>query len=184
MRIVPGGLGTTYIHERFRSAWRVPFRAVRSLLRAQVRAAAALHGWRLRALQPQGMILELLAEGCGAADHAGATASATGPSSTTTTRFSRWPKSTPISPICRRCRTSRGQRSGRGCAASGNEAAQTHFEGDFRGRKVYLCGPLVMIDARLDPDAGGACSRTTSTSRSSFSAADAQQVRSPLFKRI
>ena len=86
--------------------------------------------------------------------------------------------------MCRRCRTSPRTATGRGCAAFVHEAAQTHFEGDFRGRKAYLCGPPVMIDACISTLMQGRLFENDIYIEKFFSAADAQQVRSPLFKRI
>ena len=48
--------------------------------------------------------------------------------------------------LCWRCRTSPRTATGRGCAALCTRRRRP-TEGDFRGRKAYLCGPPVMIDA-------------------------------------
>ncbi|MCL2656279.1 MAG: 2Fe-2S iron-sulfur cluster-binding protein [Betaproteobacteria bacterium] len=71
-----------------------------------------------------------------------------------------------------------------GLRAYVHEAAQAHFGGDFRGHKAYLCGPPPMIDACITTLMRGRLFENDIYTEKFFSAADAQQVRSPLFKRI
>lgn len=65
-----------------------------------------------------------------------------------------------------------------------HEAARSHFDGDFRGVKAYLCGPPLMIDACITTLMQGRLFERDIFTEKFFSAADVQQVRSPLFKRI
>ena len=65
-----------------------------------------------------------------------------------------------------------------------HEAAKVHFDNDFRGNKAYLCGPPVMIDACITTLMQGRLFERDIYTEKFFSAADAQQVRSPLFKRV
>ncbi len=65
-----------------------------------------------------------------------------------------------------------------------HEAAKAHFDNDFRGRKAYLCGPPVMIEACISTLMQGRLFERDIYTEKFFSAADAQQVRSPLFKRV
>ncbi len=65
-----------------------------------------------------------------------------------------------------------------------HEAAKAHFNNDFRGQKAYLCGPPIMIDACITALMQGRLFERDITTEKFFSAADAQQVRSPLFKKI
>jgi phenol hydroxylase P5 protein len=65
-----------------------------------------------------------------------------------------------------------------------HEAAKAHFGNDFRGHKAYLCGPPVMIDACITTLMQGRLFERDIYSEKFFSAADAQQVRSPLFRKI
>ena len=65
-----------------------------------------------------------------------------------------------------------------------HEAAKAYFDNDFRGHKAYLCGPPVMIDACITTLMQGRLFERDIYMEKFFSAADAQQVRSPLFKRI
>ena len=65
-----------------------------------------------------------------------------------------------------------------------HEAAKAHFGNDFRGHKAYLCGPPLMIDACISTLMQGRLFERDIYTEKFISAADAQQVRSPLFKKI
>ena len=65
-----------------------------------------------------------------------------------------------------------------------HEAAKAGFDNDFRGHKAYLCGPPAMIDACITTLMQGRLFENDIFTEKFFSAADAQQVRSPLFRRI
>ncbi len=65
-----------------------------------------------------------------------------------------------------------------------HEAAKAHFANDFRGRKAYLCGPPVMIEACIATLMQGRLFERDIYTEKFFSAADAGQQRSPLFKRV
>ncbi len=65
-----------------------------------------------------------------------------------------------------------------------HDAAKAHFNNDFRGHKAYLCGPPMMIDACITTLMQGRLFERDIYTEKFISAADAQQVRSPLFKKI
>ena len=65
-----------------------------------------------------------------------------------------------------------------------HDAAKAHFDNDFRGRKAYLCGPPIMIEACITTLMQGRLFEHDIYTEKFFSAADAQQVRSPLFKKV
>jgi phenol hydroxylase P5 protein len=65
-----------------------------------------------------------------------------------------------------------------------HEAAKAHFDNDFRGHKAYLCGPPLMIDACINTLMQGRLFERDIYTEKFISAADAQQVRSPLFRSI
>lgn len=65
-----------------------------------------------------------------------------------------------------------------------HDAAKAHFKDDFRGHKAYLCGPPKMIDACITSLMQGRLFENDIYTEKFLSAADAQQVRSPLFKKI
>lgn len=65
-----------------------------------------------------------------------------------------------------------------------HDAAKAAFNNDFRGNKAYLCGPPLMIDACITTLMQGRLFERDIYTEKFISAADAQQVRSPLFKAI
>lgn len=65
-----------------------------------------------------------------------------------------------------------------------HEAATAHFNNDFRGHKAYLCGPPLMIDACIGALMQGRLFEKDIYTEKFLSAADAQQVRSPLFRKL
>lgn len=65
-----------------------------------------------------------------------------------------------------------------------HEAARAHFEGNFAGRKAYLCGPPPMVEACISTLMQGRLFERDIYTEKFISAADAQGPRSPLFKRV
>jgi len=65
-----------------------------------------------------------------------------------------------------------------------HDAAKAHFDNDFRGHKAYLCGPPLMIESCISTLMQGRLFERDIYTEKFISAADAQQVRSPLFKAI
>ncbi len=65
-----------------------------------------------------------------------------------------------------------------------HEAAKAHFSNDFRGCKAYLCGPPMMIEACIATLMQGRLFERDIYTEKFISAADAQQVRSPLFRKL
>ena len=67
-----------------------------------------------------------------------------------------------------------------------HEAAQAHFNGDFRGRKAYLCGPPPMIEGCIRTLMQGRLFERDIYTERFLSSADAaaSNTRSPLFKSI
>ncbi|MEI7431318.1 MAG: phenol 2-monooxygenase domain-containing protein [Betaproteobacteria bacterium] len=65
-----------------------------------------------------------------------------------------------------------------------HDAAKEKFNNDFRGHKAYLCGPPIMIESCITTLMQGRLFERDIYTEKFFSAADAQQVRSPLFKRV
>ena len=65
-----------------------------------------------------------------------------------------------------------------------HEAAKAHCGGSFAGRKAYLCGPPVMVEACIGALMQGRLFERDIYTEKFISAADAQQTRSPLFHTI
>ncbi|WP_217126068.1 NADH:ubiquinone reductase (Na(+)-transporting) subunit F [Hydrogenophilus thiooxidans] len=65
-----------------------------------------------------------------------------------------------------------------------HEVAKKVFNGQFSGMQAYLCGPPLMIDACITTLMQGRLFEADIFFEKFISAADAQQVRSPLFRKI
>lgn len=65
-----------------------------------------------------------------------------------------------------------------------HEAAIRHFQGVFTGHKAYLCGPPVMIEACITALMKGRLFERDIYFEKFISAADVQRLRSPLFRKI
>lgn len=65
-----------------------------------------------------------------------------------------------------------------------HDVAKAHFEGNFAGRKTYLCGPPMMIEACLATLMQGRLYERDIYTEKFLSAADTNTQRSPLFKRV
>ncbi len=65
-----------------------------------------------------------------------------------------------------------------------HDAAKARFDNDFRGHEAYVCGPPLMIDACITTLIQGRLFERDINTETFISAADAQPVRSPLFKAI
>lgn len=185
VRIVPGGQGTTYIHERLTVGERIsitgPYGRFFVKKSAQLPMLFMAGGSGLSS--PRSMILDLLTEGCTlpitlihgqrsgaelyyheeflalAAQHTHFTYV---PVLSNEPADSGWP----------------------GLRGYVHEAAKIHFANDFRGYKAYLCGPPQMIDACINTLMQGRLFERDIYTEKFISAADAQQVRSPLFRSI
>lgn len=185
VRIVPGGQGTTYIHERLTVGERIsitgPYGRFFVKKSAQLPMLFMAGGSGLSS--PRSMILDLLTEGCTLpitlihgqrsraelyyheeflaldAQHTHFTYV---PVLSNEPADSGWP----------------------GLRGYVHEAAKIHFANDFRGHKAYLCGPPQMIDACINTLMQGRLFERDIYTEKFISAADAQQVRSPLFRSI
>jgi phenol/toluene 2-monooxygenase (NADH) P5/A5 len=65
-----------------------------------------------------------------------------------------------------------------------HDAAKAHFNGNFAGVKAYLCGPPPMIEACIGTLMQGRLFERDIYTEKFLSAADTNQPRSPLFKRV
>jgi len=65
-----------------------------------------------------------------------------------------------------------------------HEAARDHFNGDFSGHKAYLCGPPAMVEACLGSLMQGRLYERDIYTEKFITAADASKPRSAFFKRV
>lgn len=185
IRIVPGGKGTTWIHESLRAGDSIRFSGPygRFFVRKSAQVPTIFMAGGSGLSSPRSMILDLLEAGSElpitlvygartrdelyyheafealAREHANFIYV---PALSSEPADSAWP----------------------GFRGFVHEAAKAHFDNDFRGHKAYLCGPPVMIDACINTLMQGRLFENDIYTEKFFSAADAQQVRSPLFKKI
>jgi len=185
VRIVPGGLGTAYVHEKMKVGERVgitgPYGRFFVKKSADVPVIFMAGGSGLSS--PRSMILDLLAEGFAkpitlvygqrnreelyyhdeflalANKHA---------NFSYVPALSHEPDGSDWS----------------GFRGFVHEAAKVHFDNDFRGHKAYLCGPPLMIEACIATLMQGRLFERDIYTEKFISAADAQQVRSPLFRAL
>jgi phenol hydroxylase P5 protein len=185
VRRVPGGAGTAYIHEQLATG--NPITLTGPYGRFFVRKSAALPmiffagGSGLSS--PRSMILDLLAEGCtlpitlinGQRNlselyyHAEFEA------------LAREHANFRYIPVLSDEPAESGWQGARGFA---HEAAVEAFGNDFRRHKAYLCGPPLMIEACISALMQGRLFERDIYTEKFLSAADAQQVRSPLFRAL
>ncbi|PWR23178.1 NADH:ubiquinone reductase (Na(+)-transporting) subunit F [Zavarzinia compransoris] len=185
IRIVPGGKGTTYVHESLKVGDRIGFSGPygRFFVRKSADVPLIFMAGGSGLSSPRSMILDLLAEGFDkpitlvygqrnraelyyhqdflelAARHAHFTYV---PALSDEPAASDWA----------------------GFRGFVHDAAKAHFDNDFRGHKAYLCGPPLMIEACIGTLMKGRLFERDVYTEKFLSAADAQQVRSPLFKAI
>ena len=185
IRIVPGGQGTTYVHERLQVGDPIrisgPYGRFFVKKSAQVPVLFMAGGSGLSS--PRSMILDLLGEGFDL------------PITLVYGQRNRdelyyhddflalaeqYPHFTYVPTLSHEPEGSDWQ----GFRGFVHEAAKAHFDNDFRGRKAYLCGPPLMIDACISTLMQGRLFERDIYTEKFISAADAQQVRSPLFRSI
>jgi phenol hydroxylase P5 protein len=186
IRLVPGGAATTWVHQQLKAGERVTISGPYG--RFFVRKSAELPSLFLAGgsglSSPKSMILDLLAEGStlpmtlvyGARnwaelyDH---------------DLFAELASSNPHFSYVPALSNEPADSAWAGFRGHVHEAAKAHFNNDFRGHKAYLCGPPVMIDACITTLMQGRLFERDIYTEKFISAADAaQQMRSPLFKRI
>lgn len=185
VRRVPGGAGTTWVHETLAEGGTV--RVSGPYGRFFVRASAAkpmlfLAGGSGLA-SPRSMILELLEQGCDrpiTLVYGQRTRDELYYHEELSALAERHPNFRYVPAL------SAEPEGGDWAGARGfvHDAAQACFEGDFRGHSAYLCGPPAMIDACVTTLMRGRLFERDIFTERFLTAADAQQARSPLFKRI
>lgn len=185
IRIVPGGVATTWVHESLKvgDALRISGPYGRFFVRKSEKSPSLFMAGGSGLSSPRSMILDLLEEGSdlpitlvygqrNRAElyyHEEFLALA-----------EKYPNFTYVPSLSHEPEDSDWQ----GHRGFVHEAAKAHFNNDFRGHKAYLCGPPLMIDACISTLMQGRLFERDIYTEKFISAADAQQVRSPLFKKI
>lgn len=185
VRIVAGGAGTGYLHNRLRvgDALRLAGPYGRFFVRSSAALPMVFMAGGSGLSSPRSMILDLLDQGCTlpitlvygqrnrdelyyhdqfsalAAQHA---------------NFS-------YLPVLSNEPEGSGWRGARGFV---HDAAKAHFTGGFAGHKAYLCGPPAMVEACIATLMRGRLFERDIYTEKFLSAADAGAQRSPLFQRV
>jgi phenol hydroxylase P5 protein len=185
IRLVPGGAGTTWLHESLKVGDRISLSGPygRFFVRKSANAPLIFMAGGSGLSSPRSMILDLLAEGC------------TLPITLVYGQRSReelyyhdeflaLAEAHPNFSYVPALSDEPAGSDWGGFRGYVHEAAVAHFDNDFRGHQAYLCGPPMMIDACIGALMQGRLFENDIFTERFISAADAQQVRSPLFKRI
>jgi len=185
IRLVPGGKVTTWVHEGLKVGDQVTVTGPygRFFVRKSAKVAPLFFAGGSGLSSPRSMILDLLEEGCELP-----ITLAYGARSQDELYYhdeflalaAKYPNFTYLPALSSEPEGS----SWTGFRGFVHEAAKAHFNNDFREHKAYLCGPPIMIDACITTLMQGRLFERDIYTEKFFSAADAQQVRSPLFKKI
>lgn len=185
VRLVPGGAGTTWMHENLKEGDSLPISGPYG--RFFVRRSAGLPMLFMAGgsglSSPLSMILELLESGCDAP-----ITLVYGQRSRDELYYDarlrelaeRYPNFEYVPSLSDEPEGSDWQ----GARGHVHEAAKARLGGDFSGRKAYLCGPPVMIEACIATLMQGRLFERDIYTEKFLSAADAGNARSALFKRI
>lgn len=185
IRLVPGGKATTWVHQELRAGDAVQLAGPygRFFVRKSANVPLLFLAGGSGLSSPRAMILDLLEEGCGLPITL-VYGARTRDELYYHEDFERLAAAHPnfsYVPVLSSEPEGSGWEGARGFV---HEAAKAHFDNDFRGHKAYLCGPPVMIDACITTLMQGRLFERDIYTEKFFSAADAQQVRSPLFRKI
>lgn len=185
VRIVPGGKGTTWIHERLAVGDRVQLAGPygRFFVRKSAGGGALFMAGGSGLSSPRAMILDLLESGDTrplTLVYGQRTRAELYYHDEFLALAERYPSFTYVAALSDEPVESDWS----GHRGFVHEAARAHFGNDFRGNQAYLCGPPAMIDACINALMQGRLFEKDIHTEKFFSAADAQQVRSPLFRRI
>ena len=185
VRRVPGGAGTTYLHETLQAGDRLKLTGPygRFFVRASAQMPMIFMAGGSGLSSPRAMILELLNQNCDL------------PITLVYGQRSReelyhddefraladqHPKFTYVPALSNEPEDSDWQ----GARGFVHEAAKAHFSEGFTGHKAYLCGPPPMVEACIGTLMQGRLFERDIYTEKFISAADANAQRSPLFKRV
>jgi phenol hydroxylase P5 protein len=185
VRRLPGGAGTTWLHEQLKTGDRLRLTGPygRFFVRESARQPMLFMAGGSGLSSPRSMIVDLLARGCTLPitlvygqrsreelyyDAEFRALAERHPNFTYVPALSHEPEGSDWS----------------GARGFVHEAAKAHFDGNFAGRKAYLCGPPPMIEACITTLMQGRLFERDIYTEKFLSAADAQATRSPLFQRV
>jgi phenol hydroxylase P5 protein len=185
VRRVPGGRGTTYIHEEMRAGDTLRFSGPygRFFVRKSVGRPMVFMAGGSGLSSPRSMIRDLLQSGCDlpmTLVYGQRNAAELYYHDEFRELARRYPNFTYVATVSEPA----GEVPPEVMPLLVHEAAGVHFRNDFSGYTAYLCGPPLMIDACITTLMQGRLFERDIYFEKFISAADAQQVRSPLFRKI
>lgn len=185
VRLVPGGAGTTWLHERLQEGAQLRLAGPygRFFVRQSARMPMLFLAGGSGLSSPRSMICSLLAQGCtepitlvyGQRSHEELYYDA---------EFRMLAQQHANFRYVPALSSEASDSAWQGARGFVHEAAQAHFEGNFAGHKAYLCGPPAMVEACIGTLMQGRLYERDIYTEKFLSAADAQAARSPLFKRV
>lgn len=185
VRIIPGGQGTTYLHESLNVGDRVNMTGPygRFFVRKSRPEPMIFMAGGSGLSSPRSMILDLLESGCEShmtLIYGQRVLSELYYHDEFVELANRHENFTYVPVLSDETDASQWQ----GATGFVHEAAKVHFDNDFRGHHAYLCGPPPMIDACITTLMQGRLFENDIFTEKFLSAADAQSASSPLFKKI
>jgi phenol hydroxylase P5 protein len=186
IRIVPGGLVTTYIHQQLKVGDKLKLSGPygRFFIKKSTNTPMLFIAGGSGLSSPKSMILDLLNEGCDlpmTLMYGARSQSELYYEQEFKDLAAKHPNFTYVASLSDEPADS-GWTGPRGFV---HEAAKAHFNNDFSGRKAYLCGPPPMIEAAISTLMQGRLYERDIYAEKFISAVDSTNtVRSPLFKNI
>ncbi len=183
VRIIAGGAGTTYLHEKLKVGDKLHVTGPygRFFVRTSANAPMLFMAGGSGLSSPRSMILDLLAPGCTQPNtlaHGQRNLAELYHDAEFKALAQKHPNFTYIPAL------SEDAAGFDGLKGFVHEAAVKHFNGDFSGQKAYLCGPPPMIEACLGALMQGRLYERDIYAEKFITAADASKPRSALFKRV
>lgn len=185
VRQVPGGLGTAWLHEKLAVGDRLPLSGPygRFFVRKSAGRPMIFMAGGSGLSSPRSMILDLLEQGATTpitlvyGQRNAAELYYDDEFRALSTRYTNFT----YVPALSEGTADTGAGAGQGFV---HEVAKAHFGNDFSGHQAYLCGPPAMIDACISTLMQGRLYERDIYHEKFISAADVQQVRSPLFRKV
>ncbi|WP_338413449.1 phenol 2-monooxygenase domain-containing protein [uncultured Sphaerotilus sp.] len=185
VRIVAGGAGTTYLHEKLKVGDRLRLSGPygRFFVRQSAHRPMVFMAGGSGLSSPRSMVLDLLGQGCTepiTLVYGQRTRAELYYHDEFVALAAQHPNFTYV-PVL-----SNEAEGGDWSGARGfvHDAAKAHFGGQFAGHKAYLCGPPPMVEACIATLMQGRLFEDGIHTEKFISAADANAQRSPLFKRV
>ena len=188
VRIVAGGAGTTYLHEKLKVGDRLRLSGPygRFFVRQSAHLPMVFMAGGSGLSSPRSMVLDLLGHGCTepiTLVYGQRTRAELYYHDEFVALAAQHPNFTYVPVLSNEPDAAEGS-DWTGARGFVHDAAKAHFGGSFAGHKAYLCGPPPMVEACIGTLMQGRLFEDGIHTEKFISAADANAQRSPLFKRV